>query len=111
MLTPFEMPAGLLRQIGDVIVVAIAGWLAFLILRAIVYWLRPVQVDRTGNGIAAGPIKVYDNRFLSIRLDELERSLEKLASLHTQKLDDRVGTLQGKIVSHVVTLVTEPAAT
>ena len=42
-------------------IIAIAIW--------VVRWVRPERPDRTGNGISAGAIKVYDNRFLYLRLE------------------------------------------
>ena len=70
-----------------------AAWFGFLKI------VRPKYPDRTGNGIAAGPIKVYDNRFLSIRLDELESNIGKLSAIDPDKLDENVGTTQAKVES------------
>ncbi len=83
--------------------------LAILAVAAMIYrlwrlwldWMRPEHPDRTGNGIGAGTIKTYDNRFLSIRLDELEANLEKLGAIDASKLDDSIGATQGKVTSAI----------
>jgi hypothetical protein len=71
--------------------------LLWLVWRAIVLRLRPKDPDRTGNGIAAGELKVYDNRFLSIRLEELEASLEKLGATPLPAIDESVGSIQSRL--------------
>lgn len=105
------IPQPLLWEILWVLGCALALAIVFLVLRAIVLWLRPVNVDRTGNGIAVSPIKIYDNRFLTIRLDELQKGLEKLSTLDSSSISGADGNVQGKIASDTdLTFASKPSS-
>jgi hypothetical protein len=68
--------------------------LIYVAWRLLLDHFGPKYPDRTGNGIGAGTINTYDNRFLSIRLDEREANLEKLAAIDAPKLDDSITVTQ-----------------
>ena len=71
---------------------------AVLLTLGLVLWIRnrapfiarPVPV----HGIAVGMAKVYDNRSLSLMLEQLREQLRTLQNLDSQKVNDAVGSTQ-----------------
>jgi hypothetical protein len=87
-------PVGTFLVIGFVvIVVALALYLVVRIVKRYSECWRP---DRTGNGVRVGAPKVYDNRSLTLMLEELQNQLGALESIDGGSLTNSLGTTQSE---------------
>ncbi len=68
-----------------------------LIVSRVVWWITiKMPRDRTGNGIAIGQAKVFDNRSLALRVERLSGELERLKVIN-QSITDNVSAAQAQV--------------
>ena len=75
------------------------GGIAVLLALSLIFWIRnrwPALLPARSrfHGIAVGMAKIYDNRSLSLMLEQLREQLRTLQNLDSQKVTEAVGSTQ-----------------
>jgi len=77
-------------------ILAILGAIVVVVSR-VVWWINEnTPTDRTGNGIAIGQAKVFDNRSLALRVERLSGELERLKVVN-QNITESTSATQAQI--------------